>query len=362
MADIDRYFRRMVEIGASDLHISPGNPPKLRKSGELHPIEGEPILNDEINRKLLYEIMNEEQIKQFEETCDVDFAYAIEDIGSRFRCNIFKERKAIGAVFRLIPTKIKTVEELGIPESVLIFAKLNKGLVVVTGATGSGKSTTLAAIIDYINKNYSKHIITIEDPIEFVHTSQKCLITQREVGHHSNSFSTALKASLREDPDVILVGEMRDLETIELAITAAETGQLVFGTLHTNSAAKTVDRIINVFPVDAQEQIRAMLSESLKGVVAQQLLKNVEGGRNAALEILIATPGVSNLIREGKTHQIPSVIQTSKKDGMQSMDQAIMECLKAKKITPEEAASKAFDKRTFEPFLKETPQAAPASN
>jgi twitching motility protein PilT len=246
-------------------------------------------------------------------------------------------RLGISAVFRLIPTQIKTVQQLGLPDSILRFCDLQKGLVLVTGGTGSGKSTTLAALVDHINRTSKSHILTIEDPIEFVHASQKSLVNQREIGHHTNSFATALKAALREDPDVILVGEMRDLETIELAITAAETGHLVFGTLHTSSAAKTVDRIINVFPMGQQAQIRTMLSESLQGVVSQTLLKNTMGGRVAALEILIGTPAISNLIREGKTFQIPGIIQTGKREGMQSMEAAVRALMESGKISSEEA-------------------------
>jgi twitching motility protein PilT len=274
-------------------------------------------------------------------------------LAARFRANVFCGRLGMSAVFRLIPTQILTVEQLGLPPTVLRFTTYKKGLIVVTGATGSGKSTTLAALIDHINKTEQVHILTVEDPIEFVHTSQKSLINQREVGRHTRSFASALRAALREDPDIILVGEMRDLETIELAITAAETGHLVFGTLHTSSAAKTVDRIINVFPTGQQEQIRAMLAESLKGVIAQNLLKTVDGKRCAALEILAVTVAVSNLIREGKTFQIPSVIQTGKAEGMQLMDQAIQALVAAKKVTLEEAQKFAVNKALFaQPALK----------
>lgn len=346
MAKIDDLFRILRDKEGSDLHLSPDNPPLMRVAGDLTPMTSRKLTHDE-NQELLYEMMNDAQREQFEVTHDIDFAYEVPALQSRFRANIFMGRLGISSVFRLIPTQIMTVEQLGLPSTVLKFTHLKKGLVVVTGATGSGKSTTLAAMIDDINRKKKEHILTIEDPIEFVHVSQGCLVNQREVGRHTESFSAALRAALREDPDIILVGEMRDLETIELAITAAETGHLVFGTLHTNSAAKTVDRIINVFPPNQQEQIRAMLAESLKGVIAQQLLKAVGGGRCAALEILSVTPAVSNLIREGKTFQIPSVIQTGKAEGMQLMDQAFQALLAAKKVTLEEVQKYSINKQFF---------------
>lgn len=352
MAKIDQLFKILVESGGSDLHISPSNPPLMRISGDLHPI-GQQKLDHEKNKVLLYEIMDEQERKSFEETGDLDFAYSVDELNSRFRANIFNERKGIGGVFRVIPTKILTAEELGLPAVLTeYFCHLHKGLVLVTGATGSGKSTTLAAMIDYINTHRSDHILTVEDPIEFVHSSKKGLVNQREVGKNTRSFASALKAALREDPDVILVGEMRDLETIELAITAAETGHLVFGTLHASSAPKTIDRLIDAFPTDAQEQIRAMLGDSLKGVVAQQLLKKKGGGRVGCQEILVGTPAVSNLLREGKTFQIPSIMQTGRKDGQMTMDMAIEEKLKAELITPEEAYLKAHDKTRFKHLLK----------
>jgi twitching motility protein PilT len=343
MAKIDDLFKVLRDKKGSDLHLSPDNPPLMRVAGDLVPMTAQKLTHEE-NQALLFEMMSEPQRKQFEVTHDIDFAYEVPSLQCRFRANIFMGRLGIGSVFRLIPTQIMTVEQLGLPSTVLKFTHLKKGLVVVTGATGSGKSTTLAAMIDDINKKQKEHILTIEDPIEFVHVSQGCLINQREVGRHTQSFSAALRAALREDPDIILVGEMRDLETIELAITAAETGHLVFGTLHTNSAAKTVDRIINVFPTTQQEQVRTMLAESLKGVIAQQLLKTVDGRRCAALEILSVTPAVSNLIREGKTFQIPSVIQTGKAEGMQLMDQAFQALLAAKKVTLEEVQKYSLNK------------------
>jgi twitching motility protein PilT len=354
MAKIDQLFKVMVERGASDLHISPNNPPMIRISGDLHPITQQPFTHEQ-NQTLLYEIMDDNERAHFEEHKDLDFAYSVDELGSRFRANIFYERKGIGGVFRVIPTKILTAEELGLPPVLTeYFCHLHKGLVLVTGATGSGKSTTLAAMIDYINMNRSDHILTVEDPIEFVHSSKKGLVNQREVGKNTKSFANALKAALREDPDVILVGEMRDLETIELAITAAETGHLVFGTLHASSAPKTIDRLIDAFPTDAQEQIRAMLGDSLKGVVAQQLLKKKGGGRVGVQEILVGTPAVGNLLREGKTFQIPSIMQTSRKDGMVTMDQAIEEKLKAGLVTGEEAYLKATDKSRFKHLLNQT--------
>ena len=354
MAKIDQLFKVMVERGASDLHISPNNPPMIRMSGDLQPITQQPFTHEQ-NQTLLYEIMSDEERVYFEENKDLDFAYRVDELGSRFRAKICYERKGIGGVFRLIPTKILTAEDLGLPPVLTeYFCHLHKGLVLVTGATGSGKSTTLAAMIDYININRSDHILTVEDPIEFVHSSKRGLVNQREVGKNTRSFASALKAALREDPDVILVGEMRDLETIELAITAAETGHLVFGTLHASSAPKTIDRLIDAFPTDAQEQIRAMLGDSLKGVVAQQLLKKKGGGRVGVQEILIGTPAVGNLLREGKTFQIPSIMQTSRKDGMVTMDQAIEEKLKAGLITGEEAYLKAADKSRFKHLINQT--------
>lgn len=346
MAKIDAFFKYMLENKASDLHLSTGSKPKIRKNGELEEIKYN-VLTDDLMRAILFEILREDQQKEFLEKKDLDFAYEMTGV-ARFRANYFVQSRGFGAVFRVIPVEIQSMEEMGLPKVLLKFAHLSRGLVLVTGPTGSGKSTTLAAIVDFINKNRKDHILTIEDPVEFVHQNHGCLVNQREIGNHTASFTTALRAALREDPDVILVGEMRDLETIELAITAAETGHLVFGTLHTNSAAKTIDRIIDAFPEGQQAQVRSMLSESLKGVVAQQLLKRSDKpGRIAALEILMVNRAIANLIREGKTYQIPSIIQTGKGEGMQLMDQSIMDLLMQKIISPEEAYIKANDKNAF---------------
>lgn len=351
MAKIDALFTYMIENNASDLHLSTGTKPKIRKHGELEELD-QPVLTNDHLRELLFEIATEAQQKIFLDRKDLDFAYEIPNV-ARFRANYFEQKRGMGAVFRVIPTKILSIQDLGLPDQILRLTQLSRGLVLVTGPTGSGKSTTLAAIIDYININRKDHILTIEDPIEFVHMNKSCLVNHREIGTHTESFAAALRAALREDPDVILVGEMRDLETIELAITAAETGHLVFGTLHTSSAAKTIDRIIDAFPAGQQAQIRTMLSESLKGVLCQQLLRRTDkSGRLAALEILFCKTAIANLIREGKTFQIPSVMQTSKGEGMQLLDQAIMDFLMQKKIAPDEAYLKANDKNAFERFLK----------
>ncbi len=359
MAKIDAFFNLMLEQKASDLHLSSGNPPMLRINGELHRVEYPPLENDAL-KGMLYEITPEFKIKIYEESGDVDFGYEIPTV-SRFRVNFFNQKNGVAAVFRQIPSKVLSFEDfenIGAPLPPVLkkFAMLNKGLVVVTGPTGSGKSTTLAAIVDYCNRNRRDHIITIEDPIEFVHESKTCLVNHREVGLHTRSFAAALRGALREDPDIILVGEMRDLETIELALTAASTGHLVFGTLHTSSAAKTVDRIIDVFPADQQNKIRATLSEALKGVIAQNLFRRIDKkGRVAALEILVFTTAIANLVREGKTHQIPGMIQVGKKLGNQPLDDAILDHLKMKRIAPEEAYDKCLDKKKFRPFLATPP-------
>src|ERR1700722_2744449 len=319
MAKIDQLFTLMQQQGASDLHLSTGAPPCLRLHGEMVRLKYHDLSSDEC-QALIFEILTEKQKKLFVENWELDCSYSLEGVG-RFRVNVFMQRLGIGAVFRIIPTKIKSVKELNLPESILDLIAVQKGLILVTGPTGSGKSTTLAALIHHINSTEQAHILTVEDPIEFVHPSIKSLVNQREVSSHTKSFANALKAALREDPDIILVGEMRDLETIGLAMTAAETGHLVFGTLHTNNAPKTVDRIIDVFPQDQQAQIRVMLSESLRGVVAQTLLPRADGkGRVACIEVLVNTHAVANLIREGKTFQIPSSMQTQMDAGMMTFE------------------------------------------
>jgi twitching motility protein PilT len=354
MAQIDAFFKLMHEQGASDLHMVSGHQPVLRIGGELERVKYPTLENDAL-KSMLYEITPEHKIKEFEETGDVDFAYEIPGL-ARYRVNFFQQKYGIGSAFREIPSRIMTCEELGLPKVVQRLATLPRGLVLVTGPTGSGKSTTLAAIVHEANLLRKDHIITIEDPIEFVHKSEKAVINHREVGFHTKSFAAALRGALREDPDIIMVGEMRDLETINLAIEASETGHLVFATLHTNSASKTVDRIIEVFPVNQQEQIRNTLADGLRAVISQTLFKRRDKkGRVAALEIMIANPAVRNLIREGKTYQIPSMIQTGKKYGMQSLDDAIMDLLTKKIINPDDAYTRCIDKAKFLPFLKHPP-------
>ena len=348
MATLDSFFKAMQQADASDLHLVVGFPPMIRKSGELKPLD-KPVLTAESNREILFEILTEEQQGQVENYLDFDMAYELAGVG-RFRCNIFYQQRGIGAVFRIIPTKILTLEQLNLPEAIRTIADYHKGLVLVTGPTGSGKSTTLAAMINHINETRDGHIITIEDPLEFVHPNQKCIFTQREIGTHANSFADALKVAGREDPDVVLVGEMRDLETISLALTCAELGILIFGTLHTNSAAKTIDRIINAFPSNQQAQARTMLSESLRAVIAQQLVRTADGkGRCAANEILIGSSALASMIREGKISQIESLIQTGTKSGMQSMDQHLAQLVGDERITREAAYEKAINKSLFAP-------------
>jgi len=359
MAKIDALFRMMKEQGASDLHLSSGNPPVFRLHGEMVRLQFKPLSHDDLI-PILFEILTEEQKAHFEANNDLDFAYEVPGL-ARFRGNMLMTYRGVAAVFRIIPAKILSADQLKLPDGVRKMTLFKKGLVLVTGPTGSGKSTTLAAMIDLINTTRKEHILTLEDPLEFIHENKQSLMNQRQIGAHTKSFSSALRAALREDPDIILVGEMRDLETIQLAMSAAETGHLVFGTLHTNTAAKTIDRIIDVFPKESQDQVRTMLSESLKGVVCQQLLKTADGhGRVAALEIMLGTPAIANLIREGKTFQIPSIIQTAKKDGMQLLDQHLLELLKNKQVNPEEAYRCAIDKKQFEQYLPEPPAAAAA--
>jgi twitching motility protein PilT len=349
---IDDLFRAMFAMGASDLHISSSMPPMVRKDGVMKVLdESYAKLNAEATQQLLTAIIPQKNREEFAQRNDTDFAYEIREL-ARFRANIFRDRKGMGAVFRVIPSEILTAEKLGLSPAILKLCHLNKGLVLVTGPTGSGKSTTLCAMVDYINRQRQDHIITIEDPIEFVHENKKCLINQREVHNHTDSFKDALRAALREDPDIVLVGEMRDLETVAIAIETAETGHLVFGTLHTTTACSTVDRIIDQFPTDRQMQIRIMLSESLKGVISQTLLKKIGGGRVAALEVLISNAAVGNLIREAKTFQIPSMMQTGRGNGNVMLNEALIEFVKNKTVAADEAYSKAIDKPAFETLLK----------
>jgi twitching motility protein PilT len=350
-ARMDTYFRSMAEMGASDLHMSVSMPPMVRKDGKIRPLqEGDSALTPDSMEKLLTSIMPARNQEEFAEKNDTDFAYEIEGL-ARFRCNIFRDRKGIGGVFRVIPSKMTTAASIGLSQAILGLTELSKGLVVVTGPTGSGKSTTLCAMVNEINMTRADHIITIEDPVEFVHENIKCLVNQREVHSHTDSFKNALRAALREDPDIVLVGEMRDLETISIAIETAETGHLVFGTLHTTTAASTVDRIIDQFPADRQQQIRVMLSESLRGVIAQTLLPKKGGGRVAALEVLIVTPAISNLIREGKTFQIPSAMQTGRNHGMVMLNDALYDYVQQGVVEPRDAYIKAVDKTGFESML-----------
>jgi twitching motility protein PilT len=341
--EMDSILRRMVESGASDLHLSSGSCPVLRVHGEIQFLKDQEALGSEDIRKLLYSILDPETREIFEETHDADCAYEIPGV-SRFRVNVFEDRRGVGSVIRTIPMSILTAADLGLSQAILDLCFLTKGLVLVTGPTGSGKSTTLAAMVDHINKNRNDHIITIEDPIEFVHENQNCLVNQRQVRKHTASFKAALRAALREDPDIVLVGELRDLETIAIAIETAETGHLVFGTLHTNTAVATVDRIIDQFPPDQQAQIRVMLADSLKGVVAQVLCKKKGGGRVAALEVLLGNMALASLIREGKTFQIPSIMQTSKKAGMTTMNDSLFSLVKQGLVEPKEAWMKSVDK------------------
>jgi twitching motility protein PilT len=347
---MDALFRVMVESGASDLHRRSGVSPMLRLHGELAR-QDQPAIPSERLEAMLVSIMTPKELGEFRETGDTDWAYEVEGL-ARFRCNAGRDRHGPIAVFRVIPATVRTADEMGLSREVQNLCYLTKGLVVVTGPTGSGKSTTLASLVDLINRTRSDHIITIEDPIEFVHVSKKCLVTQRQVGVHTRSFKHALRAALREDPDIILVGEMRDLETVSIAIETAETGHLVFGTLHTTTAASTVDRIIDQFPPDRQSQVRVMLSESLRGVIAQTLCKKIGGGRVAAREILLTTPAVSNLIREGKTFQIPSIMQTNRKTGMVTLNDALVELVDAKLVEPKEAYMKSVEKSGMLAALK----------
>ncbi len=335
--DISELLIFAVKNKASDLHVSAGEPPLVRIHGEMRRIEG-PALENEAIHRMIYDILNDDQRKTYEEHFEIDFSFALGEYG-RFRVNVFKQNRGDAAVFRTIPNTIPTFEELGLPKILMDLSRLEKGLVLVTGPTGSGKSTTLAAMLDLVNTELKGHVITIEDPIEFVHPCKSCLVNQRELGPHTHSFANALRSALREDPDVILVGEMRDLETISLALTAAETGHLVFGTLHTSGAPKTIDRIVDVFPGAQQNQVRSMLSESLQAVVTQALFMRRDGrGRVAAFEIMTGTPAVRNLIRENKIAQIPSMMQTSKGVGMQTMEASVKDLMARNLVTQEEVS------------------------
>jgi twitching motility protein PilT len=346
--DITKLLEFCHQQDASDLHLSAGEPPMVRVSGDIKKLKTPPLTGDD-TLSMVYDIMDDGQRKRFEETSDIDFAMQLGET-ARFRVNVFRQQRGVGAVFRKIPTTIYSLSDLNLPPILSQLANRERGLILVTGPTGSGKSTTLAAMLDQINSSVEGHILTVEDPIEFVHQSKKCLVNQREVGPHTKSFSSALKAALREDPDYILVGEMRDLETISLALTAAETGHLVFGTLHTSTAPKTIDRIIDVFPPAQQAQIRAMISESIQAIVTQTLCKKVGGGRVAALEILVGTTAVRNLIREGKIHQIPSVMQTSANVGMQTLEAELLSLEARGIITRETAIEKSGNANLFKEF------------
>lgn len=351
MARLDTLFRYLKEHGGSDLHLAAGMQPHIRQHGEVQPVGGWEPFTDATLREHLQELTTEAQWRTFETDLDLDFAYALAGV-ARFRANYFNQERGAGAVFRIIPERIRTLEELKAPPALAGLAELEQGLVLVTGPTGSGKSTTLAAIIDLVNTKHAKHIITIEDPVEFVHQNKRCTISQREVGTDTRSFANALRSAIRQDPGVILVGEMRDMETISLAITAAEMGVLVFGTLHTNNAAKTVDRVIDAFPTDQQQQVRTMLSESLAAVVSQLLLRTPDGhGRVAVHEILLKTPGLPNIIREGNTPMMASIIQAGKSQGMQAMDDVLFALAKEGKVTAEEAFHKALNKQRFEAMV-----------
>jgi len=349
-AAMDKLLATMLERRASDLHLSSQSPPCLRVDGDIVPVPELGVLEPARLAAMIWSIAPEKHREEFETSSDVDFAHETE--AARFRVNVFRDRKGIGAVLRQIPNQILSAEEMGLPKAVLELCSLLKGLVLVTGPTGSGKSTTLAALLDHVNRNRDDHVITIEDPIEFVHADRRCIVNQREVGTHTQSFKAALRAALREDPDVVLVGELRDLETIAIAIETAETGHLVFGTLHTNTAPSTVDRIIDQFPSDRQAQIRMMLSESLRGVISQTLCKKIGGGRVPAMEILLCTSGVANLIREGKTFQIPSVMQTARGQGMMTLNDSLLDLVKRKVVLPAEAHAKAAAKAELKQLLE----------
>ena len=346
---IDDLLKMIVDKAGSDLHLTVGSPPMLRLQGKLWPTDLPPLSPKEL-RRLVYNFLTNDQREKLERDLELDISYELKGV-ARYRCNVFFTRLGMGAVFRVIPTRIKSLAELRLPMVLGDLARRNKGLILVTGPTGSGKSTTLAAMVDQVNNERQDHILTIEDPIEFVHQHKQCIVNQREIGPNTKSFANALRSALREDPDIILVGEMRDYETISLAVTAAETGHLVFATLHTPSAAQSVDRIVDVFPAHQQAQIRTQLADALQGIIAQQLIPTIDGQRReCALEIMINTPAVANLIRDNKTFQLTSIMQTSKQQGMQTMDQSLMDLVKSRKISPQEAYRRAFDKKAFEQY------------
>jgi len=358
MARVDDWLRALKEESGSDLHLAAGAVPRMRRKGELGDLDGEPPLTDDGLRVLMREIVSEEQWSAYEAEGDLDFAYGIPGV-ARFRGNYLCQQHGAAAVFRIVPEQILSLEELGLSAAIASLAELQKGLVLVTGPTGSGKSTTLAAIIDAINRNQCRHIITIEDPVEFVHENRRSVVSHREVGAHTESFAAAVRAAIRQDADVVLVGEMRDRETIQMAITAAEMGLLVFGTLHTNGATRTIDRIIDAFPSSEQNQVRLSLSESLAGVVAQQLLRSADGhGRIAVHEILLRTSGLPNVIREGNTTMLNSIIQSGKAQGMQAMDDALFAAAKDGRVRAFDAYLKAGDKARFEPLLSDAERSA----
>jgi len=347
VAQIHSYLKHMRQVGASDLHLAAGRPPMLRASGHVSPIQGQPVLSDETLRGLMREVVNERQWRRFEREHDLDFATALPGI-ARFRGNYFEQQYGAGAVFRVVPDQIVAIERLGVPDVVTRMADIESGMVLVTGPTGSGKSTTLAGIVDLVNRNYARHIVTIEDPVEFVHENKRSVVSHREVGTDSDDFASALRAAMRQDADVILVGELRDLETISLAVEAASMGLLVFGTLHTNGAAKTVDRILDTFPADQREQARAALADSLAAVVSQILVRKRDGGRVGVHEILVRTPGLAGAIREGNTAMINSIIGAGRALGMQTLDSALLELVERGVIDGREAYLKAGDKRAFQ--------------
>ncbi|MEL7058791.1 MAG: PilT/PilU family type 4a pilus ATPase [Acidobacteriota bacterium] len=361
MARIDELFRYLKDAKGSDLHLAAGLEPRMRKHGALEPVPGWSDLGHEELESLLEEIVDAEQWRTYQESGDLDFAYGLEGV-ARYRANFLRQENGAGAVFRIIPEKILTCEQLGMPEAIANLADLSSGMVLITGPTGSGKSTTLAAIIDRINSTYSKHIVTIEDPVEFVHPNRRCIFSQREVGADAQSFADALRVAVRQDADVVLVGEMRDLETISLAITAAEMGALVFGTLHTNSAAKTIDRLIDAFPAAEQAQVRTTLAESVAAIVSQLLLRTADGhGRVAVHEVLLKTPGLANVIREGNTPMLQSIIQGGRAVGMRMMDDSLLEQVERGKITAAAAMEKAQEKNRFQPLVAKEQAAAAGS-